>query len=516
MDLQANPVNDILAVSFNQDFSCFACGTESGFRVYHTDPFRLFWTRDFSPAGGLGLVGMLFTTNILALVGGGRNPKFQPNKVVLWDDRQPRAIAELSFRSTVRAVRQRRDVVVVILRTKVYVYGFRTLVTLDTVDTVDNPKGLSCLSVGPDRTVLVCPGQQQGRALVIFYPKGFGEPQGPTERDQTTIITAHESPLAAMAVDYNGHFLATASDKGTIIRVYDTSTGRRKRELRRGADRAEIHSLAFGQSGEFLAVSSDKGTVHIFRVGRDSARNQRSEGYPEGGSSNSKSTFQGWRVLPSYFDSEWSFAQFRVPDYRCIAAFGADPHTVIVLCANGSYYKARFDPNRGGEMIREDFILFDSAFNEEVPSLGPASITDASDPPTACSGGESRSVDEVFLPETDANPGRTESTTLRQGEGKLGDVSLPKHAEMQEASREAQEAPSLKTDASLGKTEPTAFCKNEVGDSDASSETLEAPSLKTGASSGKTEPTAFDQGEVSFQRPQAPDASSETLEAEII
>merc|ERR1712064_145758 len=84
-------------------------------------------------------------------------------------------------------------------------------------------------------------------------------------------ISAHESPVAAMATDYDGTLLATASDKGTILRVYNTAAEAQIQELRRGADRAEIHSLAFSPSGDFLAVSSDKGTVHIFAVKRPTA-----------------------------------------------------------------------------------------------------------------------------------------------------------------------------------------------------------------------------------------------------
>eukprot|EP00439_Symbiodinium_sp_Y106_P056636 s2874_g7.t4 len=59
MDLQANPVNEILYVSFNQDFTCFVCGTESGFRVYSADPFHLTFRRDFEDGSGLGVVCML-------------------------------------------------------------------------------------------------------------------------------------------------------------------------------------------------------------------------------------------------------------------------------------------------------------------------------------------------------------------------------------------------------------------------------------------------------------------------
>lgn len=364
MDLQNSSVNEILYISFNQDFTCFVCGTQNGFRVYSTDPFRLTHSRDFEQGGGLGVIAMLFRTNILAFSGGAKSVRFLPQKVVLWDDRQASVKAELSFRTPVRAIRMRRDLLVVVLDRKVYVYGFRRASLADSIETINNPKGLCCLSVGTDRVVLVCPGMQQGRVLVVCYPRSWGDLQTPLARERTLIIAAHEAPIAAMSIDYTGTLLATASDKGTIIRVHDTASGARLQELRRGADRAEIHSITFSPSMEWLAVSSDKGTIHIFATGRSgnhgsthSALSGASES--SAGPGNAKSSLQRIsRVLPSYFSSEWSFAQFRVPEDRCITAFGSDSNTIVVVCANGSYYKARFDPARGGEMVREDFAQF--------------------------------------------------------------------------------------------------------------------------------------------------------------
>jgi WD40 repeat protein len=71
------------------------------------------------------------------------------------------------------------------------------------------------------------PGVTKGHVRVELY-----------DLRKSTVITAHESDLARLALNSDGSLLATASDKGTLLRVFDTHTGAQSKELRRGVDRA--------------------------------------------------------------------------------------------------------------------------------------------------------------------------------------------------------------------------------------------------------------------------------------
>lgn len=348
-----SPVPSLLHVSFNQDHGCFATGTDQGFRIYNCDPFREIFRRDFDHGGGIGIVEMLFRCNILALVGGGPDPRYPVNKVMIWDDHQSRCIGELAFRSEVRGVRLRRDRIVVVLEQKIFVYNFADLKLLHQIETIANPKGLCAVSQVAGSLVLVCPGLQKGQVRLEHYAS-----------KRTKFIMAHDSRIACFALTQDGQLLATASTKGTLVRIFNTFDGALLQEVRRGADRAEIYSLAFSPTAQWLAVSSDKGTVHVFGLklnsGSPANENSRSASEPNlanNASSSSLSFIKG--VLPKYFSSEWSVAQFRlVEGSPYIVAFGHQKNTVVILGLDGSFYRCQFDPATGGEMTQVEYQNF--------------------------------------------------------------------------------------------------------------------------------------------------------------
>lgn len=365
---QNNEADDteLLSVSWNQDYSCFAAGTSRGFRIYNCDPFKETFRRDLKN-GGFGIVEMLFRCNILALVGGGIDSQYSPNKVMIWDDHQGRCIGEFSFRSEVRAVKLRRDRIVVVLEHKIYVYNFLDLKLLHQIETISNPRGLCCLSHHVNTSVLACPGRRRGEIRIEHFGLRM-----------TKIINAHESHLACFTLTMDGLILATASTKGTLVRVFNTMDGTCLQEVRRGIEKAEIYGIAFSPNVQWLAVSSDRGTIHIFSLrvrvaGEDeSARHIATPRLLHQTSSSSLEPLIGQiagtnpslslpfvkGVLPKYFSSEWSFARFRLPENtRCIVAFGSH-NTVIVVGLDGSFYRCRFDPNNGGEMTQLEYVCF--------------------------------------------------------------------------------------------------------------------------------------------------------------
>ncbi|KAL8762627.1 MAG: hypothetical protein Q9203_007567, partial [Teloschistes exilis] len=188
---------------------------------------------------GIGAAEMLGRANYVALVGGGRNPKFPTNKVIIWDDAKQLAVVTLEFQSQVlRALLSRSQILVAVLNS-ISLYAFSSPPKkISSYETTDNPLGLCCLGA----KIVAFPGRTPGQVQIVEIGTG-----------NVSIIPAHGSPLRAMCLSPNGEILATASETGTLVRIFSTSNCARISELRRGVDPAHIFSLAIAPSSTLLA-----------------------------------------------------------------------------------------------------------------------------------------------------------------------------------------------------------------------------------------------------------------------
>ena len=149
----------IFDTRFDPDCRVFTTCTQEGFAVYSAWPLKLLRKRgalrEISDSfeaerirleisgGTLAFAAPLHTSSLLFLVGGGRSPRYPPNKVIFWDDAQEKEVAELEFRERVRGIACRRGWLAVALRRRVVVFKLDTSITrYNEWDTCDNTRGV--------------------------------------------------------------------------------------------------------------------------------------------------------------------------------------------------------------------------------------------------------------------------------------------------------------------------------------------------------------------------------------
>ncbi|GIQ84226.1 hypothetical protein KIPB_005678 [Kipferlia bialata] len=332
----------IHSIRFNQEGGCFSVATQCGFKVYNADPFLLIEHRNLLSGAAFPpctACEMLYRTSVLALICNDAAKGMDGSKVIIWDDLRRRVLTSLPFNEPVRAVRVRTDRLAVVLSRKTLVYSLSDFKLLDHKATAANEEGLVALSAG-GRCVLALPGVNLGTVNVETYPPG-------TESSQsgcTHFLEAHAASIQSLALSEDGSLVASASAKGTLIRVFDTQTGAQLHSLRRGSKEAKIGSMAFSPDHNFLAVTSSRKTIHIFSL----MQGGREGDGPRG----------------SAFDSILSDTAVVKIDmklskgYDKVVRFGVVPNTLIVLAyipgqAGFKYHAYSFNAETGAVIIRD-------------------------------------------------------------------------------------------------------------------------------------------------------------------
>jgi hypothetical protein len=298
-----------------------------------------------------------------------------------------------------------------VLQDHVFIYNFMDLKLVLQIDTTPNLRGLCCLCASAKNAVVACPGASKGevtqrRPLLapfrhIQFPPTPCPPSLFLSRLQvriellsqrkTALVAAHDTQLAALALAHDGTRLATASQKGTIVRIFDCATALPLRELRRGSTSAGLYCLSFNSLGNRICCSSDTsesaprcvsrwsspqhrnhtglrhpsaGTIHIFSL--DDGGEATASAAPGSGAVANTTSKMGLLkgLLPKYFSSEWSFAQWKCDSPEAVVAFSPIGHNhIYVLSTACSFSKLSFDAAAGRRTM---FICFEVLANCRV------------------------------------------------------------------------------------------------------------------------------------------------------
>ncbi|OBA22911.1 WD40 repeat-like protein [Metschnikowia bicuspidata var. bicuspidata NRRL YB-4993] len=301
-------------ITFNQDASCVALGLESGYRIYSCKPNIskcLISRREES----VGIIEMLYCTSLVAIVGLGEEVGSLPRKLKILNSKRQTTICDLIFPSTILLVKLSHQRMVVLLEEQIYIYDIKNMNLLHTIETSPNLNLLCALSdnygttgtsllayPSPPKTIthesLLVNGLNTNGGLhsvqnniqsVSNAPNRVGDAIifDLTSLQPLAVIEAHKSALSAMCISIDGSLLATASDKGTIVRVFNVNSGVKLYQFRRGTYPTKIFSLSFSIDNKYVVATSSSETVHIFRLGENEllankqkqSRNSRPKGF---------------------------------------------------------------------------------------------------------------------------------------------------------------------------------------------------------------------------------------------
>lgn len=284
-------------ITFNQDSSCVGVGLTNGYKIYSCRP-NLAKCYDMKKNESVGILEMLYCTSLLAVVPIGEEPGSLPRKLKIVHTKRGTTICDLIFPSTILLVKLSRHRMVVILEEQIYIYEITTMKLLHTIETSPNTNGLCAVSdvasketgssllayPSPPKTIthdsLIVAGINTNGGLnsvqnniqsVSNAPNRIGDVIifDLESLQPLAVIEAHKSVLAALCLSSDGKLLATASDKGTIVRVFNVETGVKLFQFRRGTYPTTIYSLTFSKDSYYVVATSASGTVHVFRLGEE-------------------------------------------------------------------------------------------------------------------------------------------------------------------------------------------------------------------------------------------------------
>ncbi|KAJ6648263.1 WD repeat domain phosphoinositide-interacting protein 2 [Pseudolycoriella hygida] len=330
---------------------CVFIAGSTGFSIYNLQSANELQEHYTNRDERTAIAVRLANTHLMAVV-----TSAEPKVLKFQSDTRKRFICDYKYKSEIQCVKLNRMRVVACTKKALYIHDIKDMKMLHKIE--DLPPIDFGLCAFTSESLLAFPISSMCGELQIYDAMNL---------KAKTSIKAHESPLKALALSPSNSLLATASEKGTVIRIFDVTTGQRLHEFRRGVKRyVSIASLTFSICAKYLCASSNTETVHVFKIDLDKI--EKTKCISDSTSSDEVDTQESrWtmgyitKAVSSYLPSpvtdvltqDRAFATIQLDEaglkLQCaVVKFGNDTK-ILAACSDGFLYIYDFDEEKGGE-----------------------------------------------------------------------------------------------------------------------------------------------------------------------
>lgn len=287
-----NYEKDLLIISHNEG--------QTGFRL--SDGIKIVAWESDRP---ISCSSLLNKTNIMAYVN-----KDEPNIVIIQNDKDPNEKYENSFADEIRNIILTMTHVIVVLDGSIGLCTFAGKFQ-DSKATGENSRGLCGIYLKPyggnrnnddvcyDEFIIITLGLEKG--TIALWNKITGHYRE---------VKCHQGEIEALTVSKSGKYFATASENGTLLKIFEFDTSdlsvAMKKEFRRGTNilsSTGIHDISISANDKYIACTSTNQTAHIYCIDDD----------VENINKNTKSAFSFVGSIFPYYNSEWACVKHEVP-----------------------------------------------------------------------------------------------------------------------------------------------------------------------------------------------------------
>jgi len=204
---------------------------------------------------------MLYTTNLVLLVGHTDFGDFSPRRVTIWSTKENGVIcSSWPFTSKISFAKLNKKRMIILERNNLHFYSTEDMNMLHSIE-------VGCLT--PDKLALspseknnyLCFSSSNDEGVVKVYDLLY--------LTFKSSFQAHKSEISQLTVNSKGDMLVTSSSKGTIFRIFALPNGDKLFTFKRGISAAKILSINFSQDSRYIISTSDTGTLHVFDLMQD-------------------------------------------------------------------------------------------------------------------------------------------------------------------------------------------------------------------------------------------------------